>query len=134
MSGAWDYLNSINGKKNNMMRDTDDDVAAEAAYQPYLTNRTLSYYAATILAANLMNVNPELEKRPQYEFLLNSTRRGKRFAKMTKFVADGDIDVICEHYKCNPRHAHMYRGLLSDSDMLELKRLVYKGGNSKPAG
>ena len=38
----FDYVNSINYSKKNMMEGTDNDELAESGYVPFLTNRSLS--------------------------------------------------------------------------------------------
>jgi len=81
----FDYVNSINSTKKNLMRGTDNDRLAEKEYAPFLTNRTLSYHHDTVALANEMNQRSQLEHLLQYEFLLNSVRPKKRFAKWWRF-------------------------------------------------
>ena len=75
----FDYVNSINHTKKNLMVDTDNDRLAESAYVPYLTNKSLSYFADTLMYANKVNVFADLDKKLQYEYLLNSIRPRKGF-------------------------------------------------------
>ena len=51
----FDFINSINFTKKNMIRGTENDDLAEKSYVPYITNRTLSYFTDTLLYANEMN-------------------------------------------------------------------------------
>ena len=50
----FDYINSINFTKKNLMRGTENDDLAEKGYVPYITNKTLSYFTDTLLYANEM--------------------------------------------------------------------------------
>ena len=38
----FDFINSINFTKKNIMTNTENDELAESTYVPYITNRTLS--------------------------------------------------------------------------------------------
>jgi len=55
MSNPFDYLNSINVTKQNMMRGSENDELAEKGYNPFMVNRGLSYFQDTIALANEMN-------------------------------------------------------------------------------
>ena len=52
----FEYVNAINHTKQNVMVDD----MAEKAYNPFMVNRTLSYFSDTILMANEMNLNHHL--------------------------------------------------------------------------
>ena len=49
----FDYLNSINMTKKNLMVDEQ----SEKDYVPFIVNRGLGYFQDTVLLANEMNVN-----------------------------------------------------------------------------
>ena len=53
----FDYLNSINTSKKDIMSDDLD----EKDYAAFVINRTLSYFNDTVLMANEMNLNAHLE-------------------------------------------------------------------------
>jgi len=55
----FDYLNSINYSKQDLM--VDDDT--EKAYNAFLVNRGLSYFQDTVLLANEMNKNHHIDHR-----------------------------------------------------------------------
>ena len=59
----FDYLNSINVSKQNLMRGSNDDAVAEKDYVPYMVNRGLSYFQDTVVIANEMNVHHDLDKK-----------------------------------------------------------------------
>lgn len=128
MTNPFDYVNTINSTKKNMMRDTENDVLAEKGYEPWLTNNALSYFPDTILHANLMNMYSDLDKRPQYEFLINSIRPRKRFEKWVKPVGDEDLLFVCEFYNCNKIVGREYLSLLSSEQLTLMKEQKEKGG------
>lgn len=131
MSNPFDYVNSITQSKKNMMRDTENDTLAEKGYSAFLVNKALSYFPDTILHANLMNQYHQLENRPQYEFLLNSVRPKKRFAKWVKDAGDKDLEMVCEYYQCNENLGKDYLSLLSSKQLDIMKQQLEIGGIKK---
>lgn len=130
MSNPFDYVNSINMNKKNMMRDTENDVLGESQYEPWLTNNALSYFPDTILHANLMNQFHQLDKRPQYEFLINSIRSRKRFSKWVKSDINEDLLFVCEYYNCNKVVGRDYLSLLTSEQLNLMKEQKEKGGRA----
>lgn len=124
----FDYINSINFTKVNMMSGTDNDELAEKGYDPFLSNRGLSYFQDTILWANEMNINHHLGKKPQYLYLLNSIRPRKRFSKWAKKIEVDNLDVICEFYGCNTKRAHEILDILSSDQIQIMREKLQKGG------
>ena len=128
MNDAFDYVKSINQTKKNMMRDTENDDLAERAYQPFLTNRSLSYFIDTVLLANEMNMRHDADNKLQYEYFLNSVRPRKRFAKWVKNNTDNDLEIIMEYHDCSLQKAREYARVLSDDALLVMKEKLEKGG------
>jgi len=118
------YVNEItNGKKNIMV----DDIA-EKAYNPFMVNRGLSYFHDTVLMANEMNRYHQIDKRLQFDFLINIVRKKKRFSKWLKTEENSEIEVIKEYYGYSNEKARQIHSLLSSDQINELKKKVYKGG------
>ena len=69
-----DWLNSINTNKNNLI---DEDADLEKQYPAYVINRCLSGHIDAVMFANEMNKHPNLAKKLQYDFFLNSLRKGR---------------------------------------------------------
>lgn len=127
----WDFVNGINSNKN-LMRDTDNDEMSEKEYNAFIVNRAMSYFLDTLEFANEMNMHHELDNRPQFEYLLNSTRPRKRFTKWGGKPADNeDLDLVMAKYNVNRRVAKQYLSLLSKENLLELRANNYKGGTKK---
>ena len=113
-----------------MMRDSENDTLSEKDYNPWVVNKALSYFPDTILHANLMNLNHDLPKRPQFEFLLNSIRPKKRWAKWVKDDGDEDLDLVCAFYQCNKNVAREYLSLLSVDQLNMIKKEQETGGSN----
>jgi hypothetical protein len=128
MSNPFDYVTSITYGKNDMMTGSENDELAESSYNPYLTNKSLSYFPDTLFYANEMNVMNHTDKRLQYSYLLNSIRPKKRFSKWAKRLEDIDIEAVKEYYKYNRVKAEAALSVLSPQQINEIKRRLNKGG------
>jgi hypothetical protein len=74
-------------------------------YVPFIINRHLSYFIDTVLYANDMNIYNHLEKSSQYQYLLNTIPKRKRFSKWEKKTSDQLVLGICEVFQCNEQRA-----------------------------
>jgi len=131
MANPFDYVNTINQTKKNLMRGSENDTLSEKDYNAYMVNKALSYFPDTILHANLVNQYHQLDKRPQYEFLLNSIRPKKRFAKWVKDAGDKELEIVCEYYQCNRNLAKDYLSLLSSEQIKFMEQQLETGGIKK---
>lgn len=120
----FDYLNSINDTKKDIMV---DDVS-EKAYVPFIINRGLSYFYDTVLLANEMNRNHHLSKRAQFSFFINSIRKKKRFSKWFKSTESEDLMIVKEYYGYNNAKAQSALAVLSEEQLKQLKQKLSKGG------
>ena len=123
----FDFVKSINSTKKNLMKDTENDTLAEKSYNPWLTNKFLSYFADSIHAANMMNCNHHLDNKLQYSFLINIIRPSKRFAKWVKKEKDGDLEAVAEYYGYNRRAAKAALDILSSEHIKIIKKKIQKG-------
>ena len=123
----FDFINSINFTKKNLMRNTDNDELAEKGYVPFITNKTLSYFTDTLLYSNEMNSLHHLDNKLQYEFFLNSIRKKKRFAKWAKADRNDDIEMISQYYQCSPTKAISALSILTSEQLKEIKNKMEQG-------
>jgi hypothetical protein len=121
MTTLFDYLNSINHNKKDLMTGTENDDLAEKGYPPYQINKGLSYFPDTIEQANIMNGCWQLDKKLQYYFLLSIIRPKKRFAKWVKKHEYADIEIVKAYYKCNNTRANEYVKILTKDQIRELE-------------
>ena len=120
----FEFVNDITNGKSNIMV---DDIT-EKAYNPFMIDRSLSYFHDCVLMANEMNINHHLDKRLQFDFLINIVRKKKRFSKWAKAQKSDDIEVIKEYYGYSNNKARQIHSLLSSEQIDELKKKVYRGG------
>ena len=127
----FDYTTSISQTKKNLIRDSENPELAEKQYSPFLTNRGLSYFPDTIMYANDMNMLPDLDNLPQYEYLLNSVRKNKRFSKWAKASKDVIVMQLSEYYGCSVQKAKEISTVLTSEQIDLIIQKLQKGGNTK---
>ncbi len=126
----FDYLNAINHTKENVIEDSDNPELAEKLYPPYLVNRGLSFFIDTVYLANEMNRHHHLENKMQFDFLLNTVRKRKRFSKWFKAESVEAIDAIKEYYGYSNEKARQALSLLNEEQISQIQLKRYKGGNT----
>lgn len=126
----FDYVNSINSTKKNLMRGTENDTLAEKGYNPFLTNRAMSYHHDTIGLANEMNQRSHIDNALQYEFLLNTVRSKKRFAKWDKKEDHGDLATIKEYFDYGDSKALQALTVLTKEQIIQIRKKLEKGGKN----
>ena len=120
----FDYVNSINTTKKDIMVDD----MTEKSYLPFMINRSLSYFADTVLMANEMNKHHHLDNRMQYDFLRNIVRKRKRFSKWSKKDDSNSIDLIEEYYGYNDSKARQVLPLIDKQHLDFIEKELFKGG------
>jgi hypothetical protein len=128
MSNAFDYVNAVNFTKQDLMTGTENDELAEAGYVPFLTNRSLSNFADTILYANEMNMQNHLDNKLQFHYLINSIRPKKRFSKWAKRQDSEDFEAVKQYFKYNNTKTEQALQLLSPDQIKTIKKKLNTGG------
>ena len=123
----FDYVKAINTTKKDIMV---DDIS-ESEYQPFLINRSLSYFPDTVLYANEMNQNSHLPSRLQFDFFINIIKKRNRFSKWFKPTEIQSIGIIKEYYGYSNEKAKSVLSLLNNRQIEELSKRIYKGGRAK---
>jgi len=123
----FEYLNAINYSKKDIMIDD----LAEKGYNSFMVNRGLSYFPDTVLYANEMNRCHHIDSRLQFDFLINITRKKKRFSKWFKPNEDENISILKEYYGYSNEKAKSVLSLLHINQIEDLKNRIYKGGRTK---
>lgn len=130
MSEPFAYLNAINNTKVDLMTGSDDDAQQEKEYVPFVVNRSLSYFPDTVLYANEVNLYPDLDKKLQFHYLINSVRSRKRYSKWVKKLEDNDLSVVMEYYGYSARKAEAALQVLSPDQIEQIKTRLLKGGST----
>lgn len=120
-----DFLNSINQTKENLLQ---KDTKLEKEYVPFVINKCFSYFPDTIFYANRMNALPHLDKKMQYDYLIHSISKRKRFSKWVKTEENKDIDAVKEVFGYSDKKAQEVLDLLPID---KIKEFTLKGGQKR---
>ena len=121
------YLKAINQSKEKLM-DTDDKVW-EKKYPAFIVNRCLAPFdKQTCLFVNEINQRPNLPKKLQFDFLINSLRRMNRFTPWLKSKKVNDIEYVKEYYGYSNEKAKSALTILSNEQLKYIKKKLNKGG------
>jgi len=115
----WRYENSVTSGKR---------IEIDGDYSQWRTNNTLSNHKDSILYANEMNMRPAAEHKWQYEYLLNSLRKRKRYSKWEKEVPDATVEMIMEYYGYGRSKAEQALRVLTDEQLAMIEVALDKGG------
>ena len=123
-----DYLKAINQTKKPLMDDEDEQW--EKKYPAFIVNKCIMPFQDTILFVNEMNQYPQLDKKLQFDFYLNSLRSRKRYTPWMKAKKLENLEYVKEFYGYNNAKAKTALDILSDEQISVIKRRLYKGGKN----
>jgi len=124
----FDFINDISQTKKNLIRNSEDKDRTEKEYNSYLVNKGFSYYIDTVLYANEMNYYHEIDSLLKNDYLINTIRPKKRFAKWVKKTSEDDLEVIKTYYGYNNEKARQVLSLLSSEKLNILRQEQEQGG------
>ena len=122
----FEFLNAINYTKEKLL-DSEDEMW-EKKYAPFIVNKCLAPFPDTIMLVNEINQRHHLDKKLQFDFLLNSIRTRKRFAPWLKEEKIDNLECVKEYYGYSNEKARQVLTILSTEQINELKNKVAKGG------
>ena len=117
------WLNSINFNKENIL---DEDPTEK--YPAFVVNKCLSGSLDSVLFANEMNKSHFLDPKLQYDFLLNSLRKKRRFAPLLKKGKIDDIDAVKKYYGYSNEKAQQALRILTKEQITYIKQKLNTGG------
>ena len=120
-----EWLNSINTNKNNLI---DEDIDLEKKYPSYIINRCLSGHIDAVMFANEMNKHPNLAKKLQYDFFLNSLRKRKRYSPWLRKEQIENLELVKKYYGYSNEKAKSALDILTKEQLKLIKERLYKGG------
>ena len=123
-----DYLNAINHTKERLM-DTEDE-EWEKKYPRFIVNKCLSGFQDTIMLVNEINCTPNVDKKLQFDFFINSIRPRKRFTPWLKANKLENLEYVKEFYGYNNQKAKDALSILNDEHIATIKRKLNKGGKN----
>jgi len=121
-----DYLNAINYTKEPLL-DTEDD-QWEKKYPPYIINKCIAPFPDSLMLVNEINQLHHLDKKLQYDFLINSLRARKRYTPWMKAKKLENLEYVKEYYGYNNEKAKSALDILNDEQISAIKIKLNKGG------
>ncbi len=125
MTELKDWLNSINFNKENLIKENPDIVKQ---YSPFIVNRCLSGHIDAIMFVNEMNLNSHLDKKLQYDFLLNTLRSKKRFSPWIKKDELKNLECIKSYYGYSNEKARQVLTILTEDQIASIRKKLDTGG------
>lgn len=114
------FLNAISESKKKILK-----ASNEEEYQPYLINKGLSMHIDTLFDAQTMNLFPHLDNKLQFDYLLNTVKARKRYAKSwPKPLKDDDIELIRDFFQVNSNEAISIKSILTKNQIAQLREQV----------
>ena len=123
-----DYLKAINRTKEPLM--DEEDEMWEKKYPPFIVNKCLMPFQDTILFVNEMNQYPQLDKKLQIDFYLNSLRSRNRYTPWMKAKKFETLECFKEDYGYNNEKARVALDILNDEQISAIKQKLDKGGRN----
>ena len=120
-----DWLKSINETKTNLV---DNDSTIETKYPSYIVNRCMSGQIDTLMFANEMNINNHLDNKLQYDFLLYTLRKKKRFSPWMRKNELSNLSIVKEYYGYSDDKARQILPLLTEDQLNIITRRLNTGG------
>ena len=120
-----EWLNSINNTKKNLIN---EDPLLEKEYPPYIINRCFSGHIDSIMFANELNKYPNLQKKLQYDFFLNSLRKKKRFSPWLRKDQIKNLDLIKQYYGYSNEKAKQVLNILTKEQLSFIRDRLETGG------
>ena len=121
-----DYLNAVNHTKENVLDTEDEDW--EKKYPPFIVNKCVAPFPDTVMLVNEINQLPHLDKKLQFDFLINSLRPRKRYTPWLKAMKLENLEYVKEYYGYSNEKAKSALDILTDEQISAIKRKLYKGG------
>ena len=118
-------LFTIKLNKNNLI---DEDPDIEKQYPSYIINRCLSGQLDSVMFANEMNKHPNLEKKLQYDFFLNSLRKRKRYSPWLRKEQIENLELVKRYYGYSNEKAKQTLNLLTKEQLAFIKSKFETGG------
>jgi len=125
MTELKDWLNTINSSKKNLI---DEDPLLESKYPAFVVNKCMAGHLDAIMFANEMNMNPNIDKKMQYDFYLNTLRSKKRFSPWIRKEELKNIECIKSYYGYSDEKAKQVLPLLTENQLSFIKSKLEIGG------
>ena len=109
--------------------DTNPDSVKD--YVPYIINKCFSGHIDSLMFSNEMNINHHLDKKLQYDFLINILRTKKRFSPWLRKDTIKDLDYVKRYYGYNNEKAQQALRILTKEQINFIKSKFETGGKNE---
>ena len=123
-----EYLNAINVSKEPLL-DSEDEMW-EKKFAPFIVNKCIAPFEDTVMLVNEINQLHHLDKKLQFDFLINSIRPRKRYAPWMKAKKLKNLEYVKEFYGYNNEQAKAALDILDDEQISAIKKKLNKGGKN----
>ena len=121
-----DYINAINYTKEPLLDTEDEDWVKK--YPSYIVNKCIAPFPDSVMLVNEINQLHHLDKKLQFDFLINSLRPRKRYAPWMKAKKLESLEYVKEFYGYNNEKAKAALDILNDEQISAIKERLNKGG------
>ena len=122
-----EYIKTINKTKETLMEGEDE--MWEKKYPAFIINKCIAPTGMQeCLIVNEMNRLHHLDNKLQYDFLLNSLRKQKRYASWMKASKERNLEYVKEYFGYNNEKARAILNILTDEQIATIKTKLNKGG------
>mgnify|MGYP006407782023 FL=1 len=121
-----DYINAINYTKEPLLDTEDEDWVKK--YPAYIVNKCIAPFPDSVMLVNEINQLHHLDKKLQFDFLINSLRPRKRYAPWMKAKKLKSLEYVKEFYGYNNEKAKAALDILNDEQISAIKERLNKGG------
>ena len=120
-----DYLKAINVSKESLLDSEDEQW--EKKFAPFIVNKCVAPFEDTVMLVNEINQLHHLDKKLQFDFLINSLRPRKRYAPWMKAKKLKNLEYVKEFYGYNNEKAKIALDILTDEQISAIKQKMIKG-------
>lgn len=123
----FEYVKDISEGKENLLKKYN---LPSSDYVPYLVNNALSRFPDCIYLVNYLNRNYNLPNDMQYEFLLHTVEKSKRYSgKWAKEKEpNNDLAIVMEYFDYSRETAMKVLPAMTEERLKEMKISLEKGG------
>lgn len=120
-----DWLKTINVSKKNLI---DEEPDLEKKYPAYIVNRCLAGHLDAIVYVNELNINHHLDKKLQYDFLLNTLRSAKRYSPWIRKDEADNLDAVKRYYGYSNEKCKQVLSILTEDQLNYIHKKLDTGG------
>ena len=121
-----DYLKAINQTKEPLLDSEDEEWVKK--YPSYIINKCIAPFSDTVMLVNEINQLHHLDKKLQFDFLINSLRPRNRYAPWMKAKKLKSLEYVKEYYGYNNEKAKAALDILNDEQISAIQEKLNKGG------